>query len=406
LDVLVEHDVATKTPSSSGEARWDSVHLRAGIALLVIAVATTAALRYAVRGATGGGFGGWQAWQAGDWLINYSGGFVRRGLFGEIFRSVVPLGDHALVLLLAVQVLCYAVLFAYAAWYLMRERFAWPSIAVTCSPAALAFFGWDHQGGFRKEIIAFVTLVLLAVARRPVSRTWFITLGAFAAVVYVVAVLSWEGSAFMLPAVLFLLLGDRPEPGARTTARALAIVFSGIAIVGASLAVLKHGSPATAATICDSLRAGGLDGEYLCSGAIEAIGWTLEKNVEDVLLALPLYVKYIPLIALSALPIVASRWFSRNWRWALAVVLGMLPLFVIAIDWGRWVHILAVSMAVCIMASRPGDAYSPIWTPLATALYLLLWGIPHVSGDAAWPRLGFLATSIELADALLKHLSE
>jgi hypothetical protein len=27
----------------------------------------------------------WNDWTAGDWLINYSGGFVRRGLPGELF---------------------------------------------------------------------------------------------------------------------------------------------------------------------------------------------------------------------------------------------------------------------------------------------------------------------------------
>ena len=33
----------------------------------------------------------YSSWQYADWLINYQGGFVRRGLFGEIFFNIYKL---------------------------------------------------------------------------------------------------------------------------------------------------------------------------------------------------------------------------------------------------------------------------------------------------------------------------
>ena len=58
---------------------------------------------------------GWQTmavrdpWVIGDWLINYAGGFVRRGLMGEL---PLPAGDAGHIrtesLAYAVQLLAYA----------------------------------------------------------------------------------------------------------------------------------------------------------------------------------------------------------------------------------------------------------------------------------------------------------
>lgn len=385
-------EVQRRTVEPAARHGSAAVAVRAAFAAAVIIAAAAFAVHHAVAGVRGGG----NAYQAGDWLINYSAGFVRRGLIGEVLLTLAPSGEVALWLVFAGQVACYLLIVCYMAHYLIRERFSWAAIALVCSPAALGFIGWDPQGGFRKEILVFVTLVLLALARRTYRQVPTLILAGSAAAVYAVAVLSWEGSAFLIPAILFLLSGDRPT-GTRHGAGVLAAVFTVITALGVLLAVVNRGSPATADAICDSLRDSGLDRPRLCVGAVDAVGWTLERNISDVLGSFPLYFGYLPLIALAAVPVVASRWFARNWQWAVAIALGVLPLYVIAFDWGRWTHLLAMSLAICIMAGRPGDAFSRVWTPLSTVLYVTLWGIPHwLRNDASWPPLGLLARVLEL----------
>ena len=150
---------------------------------------------------------------SGDWLINYAGGFVRRGLFGELFLTLAPVGPPGLWLLFALQVGCYVLVLAYCTQVLTRTRFSWSAIAMVCGPAVLPFIGWDTQGGFRKEILVFVILALLAWSRRNgASRAVAALLIAGSLPLWALSVFSWESTAQLLPAVVYLLWSGPGRP--------------------------------------------------------------------------------------------------------------------------------------------------------------------------------------------------
>lgn len=351
---------------------------------------------------------GGDPWMVGDWLINYGGGFVRRGLFGHLFLTLAPAGQAGLWTLFGIQMSLYLLLFAYCVHVLHRSRYSWSVIALVCGPAGLAFIGWtpNIDAAFRKEILPFAVLVLLAWARsRTRSRPGVVGLVLGALALHVLAVFSWEPSALLLPAMLYLLLHKgAPHPDLDTVRRSAAALFLVVSGLGGVLSFLIHGDVATAQAICDTVRENGFTSTNVCSGgvlanggAIEAIGWTSYKTAQDLAVALPVYVGFLPLIALSALPVVASAWFRTNWRWAALIVLGVAPLFFIVTDYGRWTHMLAVAFMVCITADDPDQARSRMWTPLATILYVGAWGLPHWMGQAQfgktwWPQVGLFTT--------------
>ena len=93
---------------------------------------------------------------AGDWLINYHGGFFKRGLFGQIFLGVFHLhGALANWDLFVFQCVLYFVILSYFISYVRKNNFSTSSIILTCNPAAIAFVGWNH-GITRKELLGFV----------------------------------------------------------------------------------------------------------------------------------------------------------------------------------------------------------------------------------------------------------
>ena len=51
-------------------------------------------------------------WQYGDWLINYQGGFIRRGLIGELFYSIYKLTNIKLDLIIFTSVILFYLLFS------------------------------------------------------------------------------------------------------------------------------------------------------------------------------------------------------------------------------------------------------------------------------------------------------
>jgi len=384
------------TPPHALDGGWRS-YLRQSLALFVLAFAMTRGLLYYAASIANGG----EAWMAGDWFINYAGGFVRRGLFGELFLRSGATGAGGLWALFWLQALAYAFILAYLVVVLHRCRYSWSSIALVCGPAGVAFIGWDVNGGFRKEILVFLALALLSLARWTTRTPTVGACTVSALAVYAVAVFSWEPAALLLPAIAYLLL-SRPDDGGPVTFRRTAFaVFTVVGLVGGFLSMAFPGDPATADLICREVRNHGFLGPNLCGdadtggGGISAIGWTAERTLRDVAASFPLYLGYLPLIALAFVPGVASTWFRRNAAWAGAIVLAFLPMYLIVTDYGRWTHILVMALTFCLTAHDPSDVFSPLWNPVVVVLYLVLWGLPHnLAPDWAFPWFGMLSTLI------------
>lgn len=368
------------------------------VALTVLAISCyTAVSAYAAVIAAGG-----NDHQAGDWLISYPGAFVRRGLFGELLFNAAPPGPATLWILFSVQVALYLPLLGYLVEYLWRARFSWSAIALACSPAALTFIGWDPLGGFRKESIGFLALVLIALARRSSTPwvRWSLIAGSLLA--WTLGVFSWESIAFLLPAVGFLLLSDDVLPLRRSLAGTYAVIGGG----AFGLSVLFHGDASTPDKLCTVVVEHGLDPNRLCTGAIAWMGRTTADSLRVVVEDLPTHSGYLVMLALALLPIALSPWLRRYWPWAVAAAIGIAPLVVLGVDYGRWIHILVVELTICMIASRLDLSESPLWTPLSAGLFVSLWGIPHADPTlptvAGWPFKGLLETVITgMQNALL-----
>lgn len=332
-------------------------------------------------------------YRVGDWVINYAGGFVRRGLFGELLFALSPPGQSTVWALAGFQLACYAVVLAYVASFLHRTGYAWPAIALACGPAALPFVGWDVLAGWRKEIICFAAVALLGWARRSLDRRVRVALIATAVALFGLAMFSWEASVFAVPVMLFLLR----EPDGRVTLRGWpALTILGLGVVGGAAGVLARGDVDTADAVCESVVARGLNPD-LCPGAIAMLGQPLDQAVAEVMTRFPLYWTYLWLLPLALLPVLTTPWLRRNWPWFVATALLVLPLYVIGQDYGRWAHLLVVAPALAIMAGEPSEVLNRWWRGGRTVAYTTLWGLPHwLPVGATWPLLGVLPALLDL----------
>lgn len=372
---------------------------RAVLAILILGISAVLALSFYSSVISSGG----NDHQAGDWLISYPDGFIRRGLFGEILLTIGPSGPPLLWLLFAIQVSVYVVIFAFFIRYLIQTSFSWSAIALVCSPAALPFIGWDPLGGFRKEILGFLALVLLAFAREQVGKNRQVVLVVASLLVWTVGVFSWESLAFLLPGVGYLLLVDSPLPWRKP----VAAIYTAIGLLALGASAIWHGGPGTATALCDATTARGL-GPQLCTGAFAWMGRGLNDSLASVTQNLAVHSGYLVVLALAALPIALSPWLRIHWRWAIAALMGILPLFVLGIDYGRWIHILVIELSVCIAVAGKKLVESSLWNPLSVGLYVSLWGVPHAaptpSDLAGWPFRGLAASVITSVQSALLRL--
>ncbi len=346
-------------------------------------------------------------WKLLDWLIAYPDAFVRRGLFGEIFFAVSgATGLPADWLVLAVQLLAYAALFLGLWRIFSASADRVPGLLLFYAPFLALYQVGDWVGGYRKEILFLGLLALLAAAlartprgdARAEARLAGATVLALA--LAPALALGHELLALYVPYLLVPLVAAGPSPW-RIALAALLVAASGAAFLAAAL---NPGDAETARAICAEIREKAPPSPPIavCETQDNPIVW-LARSASDGMKAVAFDLRYLlvgllPALALSA----AGFWplraklaaLPRAERRALAAAVGLsvaatLPVFAVAVDWGRFLYIHAASAAVLALAlaARVG-AEAPDPEPvrrfparaligLLVPLYALGWSLFH-----------------------------
>jgi hypothetical protein len=336
-------------------------------------------------------------WALGDWLVNYEGGFVRRGLWGEIVLQagrVLHVSPVNLTLLLGVLV--YGAIFLLVRALLKSSSWSWWVLAVVVSPCTLAFSAVDKYAGFHKEILYFAGLGLLIwMLQRGERRGWVLALYVSATAVF--TILSHEPEACYGAyyfAALAIWLGSLRRA-------AKIVVVPAILAVGCVYAVVTHpGNAVIAERICDSL---GGQSTRLCNGWIDhymALSKTdARQEVEQYVVMYHYYLQYAVLTLLALVPIAGGfvmLWRRGELRFDLKVVAATacfsfaasVPLFVYAIDWGRWIymHIFSLFLLLLFVDSRRSEEVWAVreqraprmWVYGLLLIYATCWNMPYV----------------------------
>jgi hypothetical protein len=312
-------------------------------------------------------------WLIGDWLINYQGGIVRRGLAGELFFRLAQFSNTSPVLLIVgFQLLMYLVFLTNACRLSMNSSFSALNAAVIFSPAFILFPVLDPLGAFRKEIAIFA-LYAAVCWRLASSKNIPARLPIFIGAVSILAVLSHEMLAAFLPYFIcpFILY----EEGLKTKARQVALaILPAIATTVLLIAFNKPDAQVVDA-ICNSLQVYApadcvSPGDTV--GAISFLGQNVAAAHEFVLRSVSAssLAAYLLSALLSFLPLAliirskrttvvqsdeARRWLTLC---ILAAMFGSLPLLWIAADYGRIIsiHTTFLSLLALMMTQDRNNA--------------------------------------------------
>lgn len=349
-----------------------------------------------------------------DWLINYSDGFVRRGLIGQ----GILLASHAthipspwLVVVVQLVIYCAFLRGVYLLAAPLRRGPLW--YAMLFSPAALAFMILSPLNTVRKEMLAPAALVavIFLVRRKPPALVLSLTIS----VLFAVMVLSHDSLYCCLP--YFFAVIALSSRNLKYAAAVMAVPFI-VAALLINLVRLHHGDLSVAMEICRSVGGqwrGTDDFRSLCSGAIGRLTWTLTRTRQEELQYLyywPLYAVLIPLAVapyITALIVLYKRdglhFDVKVISWIAALcALASSALFYLTIDWGRWTQMQILCLLLLIlMAAQHAPGFQPDanakpvgagkrWRkPLLVAvfLYCTCWTLPTLGLQDT--RFGYLA---------------
>lgn len=282
---------------------------------------------------------------------------MRRGLGGEVVQALSVVTTVSPHIVVAVGMILAQCTFLFFGWRLARQILRRPGVwLLLASPAIFLFPTFDGDGALRKEVLLFAALAWCLNAARSGRQMAAVRAFALAAPVIV---LIHEGLYACLPYGLALLAFGTPSRGTFVWAATGAIAAS----LAFALSLLFPGTPGHVAAICaDLARWPSLDRAADCPG-ISAIGWLAHgRSIPPQMDAaargemLPWIAPAIALVLAGFVPaaVALARGPEPALHWPLAgfglALLASLPLFWVALDWGRFVHIHATCLCLVILA--------------------------------------------------------
>lgn len=326
----------------------------------------------------------------GDWLINYTNGLVRRGLFGEMaMQTNRLLGTSPVEVVLIGKYLAYGILCVSILLLGIVKGIGFIEILFLVSPWALMFDLNDPGGSGRKEILLFASFAFFALLQvfsksssKSIFKRWDFY---YLLIVMVVISFMHEGLIFFFPFFYLPLYLKRSFN--KSDFLTFFIPYLASLLVLTVLYVFFKGNKETADAICNSLNPWSVNGSLGCDAIHLLAGKHPKAHIG--------FIKsFTPLLLLTIIPIYCyGRWIAglTKHHLFLAMVTPLIltvPLYGIAIDWGRWIHISGLLFFITFFSLK--GTGTPIRKPSLIAIMLVLclavpytfyWRIPHTVGE-------------------------
>ena len=287
-----------------------------------------------------------------EWVINYGGGFVRRGFFGEIILQLsiffkIKLREGFLIF----QILLYLFYYFFIYWLLSSFKKNFIIYLAIFSPVFYSFGLYELEALGRKEILMYIFFsynFYLFYKYKNINLNYI-----FTGISLVILILNHESVIFYyLFYLLFFIVVDKKKDFRFYLLNFLLLL---IVIFTSYLIYTNPHSGADNLEMCSRLL--NLSGEKCGLGAsfttanisrhINEVGWRLKDVIIYILIFIFGFIGIFILIYKSKL---TSRFYILNLNLFSIIIFCSLPgllLFLIAVDTGRWTsmlyHMIAIS---------------------------------------------------------------
>jgi hypothetical protein len=333
-----------------------------------------------------------------EWVINYQGGFVRRGFAGEVFFHLrhwfgFNLNDTAMFF----SLFCYGLLFIFTFLCLIKVKHTNLFLLIIYSPFLLRFQIIERiQVGFRKEIVFLALLAILAWLSLLRSKNLFYYFFVFFLISFPFLILMHEILILFFPYILILY---QVKIERNPLSSPLILTFGLLSCLSFIACLIYSGTDQQVIAICDSLG-----DEYVnhalngndCvefGGAITFLKASTQDGIDLVSKSIEndnyirRYIHCIWLSAIAYLPLTREiKEIISRWQFITLIGLSILATIIIgmvAVDWGRFLYIHLASLFFVFIGMQRKVQYS-----FRERLYILFRAVRKSSQTT----YGFLST--------------
>ena len=336
--------------------------------------------------------------QYSDWLINYQGGFVRRGLIGEIFFQL-----HKISLVRLDIIVFLFVSFFYFIFYknflnlVEKLNFNFINLLIIFSPFSFIYPVMEEKASGRKDIIYlfFLTYLCLYLKKFKFNYQKYLIIFLIA-----ITILSHTGFIFLVPfyITVFFLLNKNQK--IKILLKELFIISFVTTLICLYIFLNKNIDDEGVKLICESVSRY-VRSDCANSGYISTLSWSLEYNLKlknDLWMTenYNLFYSMMFLIFFSPLLYIFNfSYFEKFQKFkilypALILIFLTLPLYYLGVDYGRYMHLTYLSLAIIyffslkekLIISKPlrlnkNKKFNPAIIVIAIFLYGFTFTIPH-----------------------------
>lgn len=326
-----------------------------------------------------------ESWNITEFLINYQGGFVRRGLLGEVILKTHRLfGLDVYSIIIGISIVAYLILIIYFIKNFVRNRMSlviFPFVFFLGGPIISDFW-------IRKDILIILIFILIVNLAVKQSRIHYFMMN----LVFILGILIHENIGFItFPIIFLVLIGNISDNQKSSYFKPFRKVLLAIAVLIPSIIAFLStlyfkGSFDVAYKIWESWKSinfplQSIDFKDLPT-SIDALSWTLDRGLSLFQQTLTNYDGgiYAPLAWLSILVLIyyvltnydvllfrkgsSERHQSLlNYFGPILLIqlISILPLFIIGWDYGRWVFYWVSSSFIVYFTVKPSvlDRFIP-----------------------------------------------
>jgi hypothetical protein len=329
---------------------------------------------------------------AGDWLINYQGGFVRRGFLGELFYQISKIFDISILNILFLFNSIIIVFFFFLTYSIIKNSLKNYIFTIYCLlPSTFLFTFFDPLAVARKDYLILLPYLIYAYMAEKKINNIFInfTLCVF----FLILALTHELVIFFIPYLFFIkiLVNSNSLLSIKNFKFEIAYLLLCFLVL---IAIYAFSNPFNS-QICDSLLSLGLSKE-ICQGVIRDFGTETYGLMPFQYMISYFnqfkYHNYLFYFILNFFPILFILYKNKKKPecktyliFTFVIFIISTPIFINGTDWGRYLNIHFILHSICFHfliqklnnnENNINNLKKIIFIPIIL-IYLSSWHMPH-----------------------------
>ncbi len=290
----------------------------------------------------------YNSWGSADWAITYAGGFVRRGLSGEIALALANTFSMNIVHAIAlIKTIIYCTLASSILYIIHIKKINFMEALYFFLPWGFSFYITDVDGTGKKELLFlsfFFIYIAMDLSKQISLRYKFIYL--FLSCNFML--LMHEAQFFFLQFfVLYEILRDKMS---KLNVLKLYVPLYMLVTCCFIMLFIFKGDSSHVNAIWSQLAQYNLPSEWITYGSIGSLDYKHIFKLKMIHVSnYTLSISFL-FIALFFYSYLVTK--KTNAIYLLLSFCISAPLYIVAMDWGRWIHVFFISSFLCIYSTR------------------------------------------------------